>query len=86
MFALIDHDMASLEVSLAVFAHIVALLNAGASVELDISSEEEHQGRVVDQLLQLLQGELVQVVVDLQDIVSLGLDGQVDCDSCADLE
>lgn len=89
---LVDHDVAGLVVGVAVLHHVRALVDALEPIDFQVVDEEEHQALVAEKVLQAFKGELVQVVVDVDDlhlyhaVVLLDLQHQLRVDEAAQVE
>jgi hypothetical protein len=78
VFALFDHDGARFFIGIFVLVHGVVNVHPIEVVLLQVVGKEEDEGQVIDELLEPLEGELVKVVVDLDDLGHLFLVLHVD--------
>lgn len=65
---LVDHDVAGLVVGVAVLDHVRAHVDTRVAVDPKVVDEQEHEALVVEEVLEALEGELVQIVVDADDL------------------
>lgn len=76
--AFFDHDCAGFFISIFVLVHGVIGVHSVETVFLQVVGEEENESLVVNQLLESLEGELVEVVVDFHDLSNFLLVSFVD--------